>query len=659
MMQSWLIALTWIPFFLLGWILVRRAFRTSNLGAALGLASMLALAFAVVGGGSFGRLFQSLAAALVLSSGLALVASLLLLYLFPAPALPTLRFPEANRWTALWLLAVLLVSGLIALVCFKYAIFDEMALQAHIPVVESILRGRFPPSYNAFPEIPYRYHYGFNLLAAYLSLSFGLPGYLGVDLATLGAWFVFVALLFIFFRRFGLSGQGLALGFLLVTMSGGLSWLLFDAASGPGPSFQLPYWQSMQVFGRMLHPHFMMYLFQHPMGLGIAFFLGVLLAFDEWLESKNRWALAVTILALGALSLTQVVLFATLLASLALVFAYLCFFKRDRGTYWWAGLFTGGMALVLAFALGGFFAFSPYYEKQPLLISWPPGYLRWEYFGSRIPISAAQSFRWYLAGFGALVFFIPAAWLAAFRRRKALFSLLAIFGILSFLIPQFFRYSYSWDIIKWFFACELSGKLLIAVLFLTWALKDWKTATLAWALVLFSCVTPFFWLKDLAFKEPRAFNQAQLRVARNRQPQLDPGLEPAVRSMLVSPEPWGMLWASPGSSLRLLIFTGLPSLHADRNTAAMPVSRQLISKRREDLQRLESSPSVENLEALDVRWIYFSCVETRNKPELESFLKGLSGKPGIKDYSKLGVGGSCYYLYQYPKGWKITKPAKL
>lgn len=624
-----------IPFVALAFVLARRAFRTESFWETLAIVPVLSLGCILLFVGLIGRVIRDFPLGIfwggLLSAGIVAVVFLSL-----RRNCQPLRFRlEVGLRDLSWILLVVLTSGLVAMVSLKYSIYDEVRLQAHLPVVESILRGNFPPSFTAFPEIPYRYHYGFNLIAAYFSLAFGLPGYLGVDLATLLSWVSFIGVFLFFLKLLMVPRAGWTMALALVTLTGGLSWLLSKNDPGMGALFQIPHWQQMFVLRRGVHPHFMMYFFQHPMGLGIGLFLATILLFKTWFERKSPWALAVGVAILAALSLAQIMLFLTLLAALGLVFAYyLVRGSQTRLETLFVGLLVGGVALLGAFALGGFLQFSSDLENQPIIFSWPPSYLRYEYWGSRFPLNWTQGLTWYLSGFGLILFLIPILWVAAIRKRQVAYSLLAVFSILCFLVPLFFRYSYSWDIIKWYFGFEFSGKLLMAALVVPWALRSWARYFCVTALVGFSMITPLKFLTDLAFKHPRSFTRAELRIAAYGQPRLEGPLKSLVERVLADPDPWGMVWASLDTSLKISLFTGLPTLQMDQNTYAMPVSREKIRTREEWLKRLDKAPDWETLRLLRVKWVAFTCGEVKfRSPEWKAFLEEMKGRPEVQDLS--------------------------
>src|SRR6185369_12546658 len=99
------------------------------------------------------------------------------------------------------------------------------------------------------------------------------------------------------------------------------------------------------------------------------------------------------------------------LAALGLLY-FLRFFQRsvDWRSNLVSGAFVGCVSIALAFALGGFFQFaSGSFDGESMKFAWPPGYLRYEYFGSRFPMSPWQAALWYVDGFGLLLAVLPPA----------------------------------------------------------------------------------------------------------------------------------------------------------------------------------------------------------------------------------------------------------
>ncbi len=637
-----------LPFYALAFLWTLRLSSVRSWVEAALSAIPLALALLTVGVGIPGRFLQDLDVAFAIASVACLTVSLALLARRRS-AWPQTLWPFC-RADLSWLGVLAVVSVLIGIVTYRYAIFDEVRLQGHIPVVEQMLRGHFPPSYIAFPEVDFRYHYAFNILAALLAKAFHLPGYLGIDLATGLCWVGFVTGLLLLFRGLNIPRNGWALAFVFVALSGGMSWLLVPRHDGgAGMLFQLPHWQQMFIFGRVIHPSLIMYFFQHPVSLGLVFFLAMLRCFQRWSEDGDRLSYATGVFLLGALSLAQVMLFATSLAGLGAVFLYR-FFRPDisRGRNFFEGLGVLLGALAMAFALGGFFQWTAGAESQPLRLTWPPGYLRNEFYARGRPIAWWQALTWYFSGFGLALLLIPLAWWRAWRMRRE-FSVLFLlaFGVFSFLVPHFFQYSFSWDIVKWFFAFEFSGRVLAAWAFWPWIAQKTTRQAIAWAVVLFGTVTPLRFIGDLAFRKSTAFTRAELRVTGYGRPERHGAFAVLIERMIASPKNYGMVWSSPSTSVSLAMATGFPMMQLDFNTVAMPVGRGRIANRQTVLKTLAENPSLTLLKELGIRWVVFSCVEAKAlSAGAKGVLRELEMDASVEKFVVSQSPRDCYQTYR-------------
>lgn len=637
-----------LPFYILAVLWTLKVFRIRTWLETLFAALPLGMAFCICAVGIAGRIFGEIQGPFfILSFACLALAGIILLR--GKLAWPNIAWP-LTRLDIPWVLTLLTVSILVGIVTCRYAIFDEVRLQGHIPVVEQMLRGKFPPTYIAFPEVEFRYHYGFNLLAALLARAFRVPGYLGIDLATMACWSAFVANLLFVLRGLGIPRRGWALGFIFIVLSGGLSWwLVAHHDGGAGMLFQLPNWQQMFIFGRVIHPSFIMYFFQHPISLGLVFFLAMLRCFQEWHQTGCRRAYWTGVFLLGVMSLAQVMLFVTSLAALGGVFLHRIFkggVARQQTILEGLGVLLG--ALSLAFALGGFFQWGPGAESQALRFTWPPGYLNNEFYARGHPMAWSKAVFWYFSGFGLALVLIPWAWWRAVKSVGEFSVLfLGIFSGLSFLIPHFFQYSFSWDIVKWFFAFEFGGRILVAWAFWPWISKNLLRQLAVWALVLFGTVTPMRFLTELSFRSQAGFSRAELRIAGYTRPNWEGSFGTLTRAMIADKGAYGMVLSSPATSVSLAMATGFPMLQLDNNTVAMPVGRDRIELRRDVLKALNDQPSRALLEELGVRWVVYSCGEVRTLSQpFRQFLDELSKNSEVEQYSQKNSSRDCYQAYR-------------
>ncbi len=625
-------------FFLLGFGLVQWALRRKSAweGLALSLPVSLALLLGLVG--ITARIVHRVDTALLAGGALCLAGGLFWIFVF-RKRLPSLEWKLRLRWSDLPLLVILAVAtGLVVSNTWNFSLSDENGSQGHIAVTQQILEGSYPPSYLAFPEILHKYHYGFNLLAAAISIVFKIPGTRGIEGATWLSWAALQGSLLLCFSALRIPRGLWGLAWLFTLFSGGL-FLPGMELSG------IPNWQIGYLYGRQLSPHAMVYFFQHPMGLGLSLLLASLYFFREWFERRSGRAWLAGTAVLGALSFAQSTLFLTLLASLGLFFFYRLVRRgAEREIEFSSGLALAILTLALAFALGGVFQFAPGNENKLLAFSWPPGFLRNEFYGRRHAIGPGQACYWYLRSFGLALILAPFALGWAFWKGTALPRLLAIFSVLSFLIAQFFHYYYSWDIIKWLFLSEISARLLIAWAFSAWiASKVWRQA-LSWGLVLWGTWTPATYLYDTGWKGPRGLSGPNRRYLSEVQVRYPEFFRPIFEFMKSCPSCRRMVWTSDRVSFMVAMHTGYPVLYMEGKLRVMPIQRSYIKERGEALQVLNARPTWELLRSLGIGWVLFSCDEVRKMPEpVRNFLRDLTAAATTEDFSVDQGPQRCYW----------------
>ena len=54
-----------------------------------------------------------------------------------------------------------------------WAFHDEQLYTGHTGIISQIQNGHYPPRHMTFPELEYRYHYGFDLAGAAVARRFG------------------------------------------------------------------------------------------------------------------------------------------------------------------------------------------------------------------------------------------------------------------------------------------------------------------------------------------------------------------------------------------------------------------------------------------------------------------------------------------------------
>lgn len=642
-----LYSLSLISFLILGWVLVRRVFSSDSGWILLALAMVAGLALLETTVGIAGRGIPWDTAFLI--GGAAALALAILLQARTDGKAPRPRFAFPPTLPNLLLAAFLLGSVfLIGSMALRFSINDEIGMQGHQSVVETILRGNFPPSYISFPDIPYRYHYGFNLISACLGRAFPIPGYLAMDVAAIFLWLAMLGGMAALLEELGIPRKYFLLGLIFLVFAGGWSWFLARHESGGmGERYQAPHWQLMYIRSRFLVSHMVIYFFQHPMSLGLPFLFAALVFFKRWITEGGRAYFLASAFLMGALSLAQVMLFLTALTAFGLVF--LLRFGSPETT-WEKNLAEGFLfawiALGLAFALGGFFSFAPGLESQALRFTWPPGYLRNEYWGRRVPIGTGGTLIYYFSAFGWMLLLYPVALWRGLRSREALVRFLVFFSVLGFLVPQFFQYPHTWDIVKWFLAFEIGGRFLILWAYAPWYLSKKWVAAVAWFIVLSGAVTPSRYLWSFAVQDTKTYKMGEIQYTGLPQPSVSPAWGRLFQTMRDCRSCFGSVWATNRSARTISPQTGYTGIHLDRNTVQMGIASGPIEKRKRDLERLERAPDAGLLRELKVTWIVFNCGEYRALPPgTRAWLESLKGQAGVRDYSHPEPGPECYQAY--------------
>lgn len=304
-------------------------------------------------------------------------------------------------------------------------VHDELSIGGHLSLVAQLENGAFPPRFPQFPEYEFPYHFGFNVIAAAWGSMLRLSAARAIDLTTTLGW-LYTAWIGCFLgRRLGGARWGTIAG-LLVLFGGGIHW-------GCAPD-QAPLGSKIIGFCSVdkmwLNPPLGSYFFQHPLSLGIPFFLAIpaLLADRPFGTRWPRYALFALLFA--ALSQSQFVLF--LCASTSFLVAE-SFHERKIALHRALGAITSVVgAWAIAAMLGGFLAPTPYRIQSTLMLHWGVTDHLW---GTLV---------WTARSYGVL---LPLGLVGIFRmRREKLFLGLVACGAM--LMPNIFRYRFSWDIVK-------------------------------------------------------------------------------------------------------------------------------------------------------------------------------------------------------------------
>ncbi len=618
-------------FLVTAYAVVRRCFGPQDFSRLLTLVLPVFFVLLLVLVGLTGRILHRVEFGLLSGASLCLIALVLLAW----KDRETLRLPEF-RWDVravdIPLIVLLAVStALVFLVLWKFSIYDENGVQGHVSVTEQMIRSHYPPHYLPFPDIPHKYHYGFNLLSAIFSIAFKIPGYRGIDVAAGLCWIMLLGVLLGLFQRLRVPRSLWAVALLFVLLSGGLYW--------PGiPLYGMADWQIGTLYGRSLNPTLIAYYFQHPMGLGIPLFLSCLLIFPSWFETGNRRALLLGAFSLGALSLSQGALFLTMLAALGLVF--FCNFFRpsvNKRINLVAGVTVFLIAVGLGLSLGGFLQFGQGNEDRLLSLSKPLGYLS--------HVTWRQAGWWYFRNFGVVLLLFPLGIYWALRRWDVAGWILAFCCLMGFFIPQFFHYHYSGDIAKWFTVFELAGRLLILAAVASWAARRVWSMVLVSAVVLFGVSIPAVYLYELGWKGPQQLTGWKRRYIMESQVLFPEYFRPLFETLHACRECRKTVWSTARTSQLVAMHTGYPVLYSDPKLNGMPIQRTHLDRRMQLLKALEKNPSIALLREAQVGWVIFHCNEVLRAPEVQKVLEQIAALPGVEDYSLNNSKGICYRAY--------------
>jgi hypothetical protein len=314
---------------------------------------------------------------------------------------------------------------ILAPAALRFSFHDELYITGHMSIAAEIQNGIYPPRHLTFPDLPLRYHYGFDLLVATLTGLFRLGIDRAIDAATLGLWAITWCLLWILGER--LVGRSRAWLTPLLTLFGaGIP----VGCPHVGPSIVANVVAECNVATHPINAPVISYFFQHPWSLGIPVALTAILLYTERSPVSARARLAVIGLVLSALSMSEIVLFTGLLPALVVAEAWYedrLELRRVPGM-----LLVVVASVVVARMLGGFFVRSP--ELPALQFTLHAGFADvWK-----------DTPRWNFKSFGLLLP-LGVAGIAVLRPARLLFFLLFA-G--SFLVLNGLRYGGSADIMK-------------------------------------------------------------------------------------------------------------------------------------------------------------------------------------------------------------------
>ena len=327
----------------------------------------------------------------------------------------------------MYVLAVAMAAMIIP-AALGWCFHDEVLVSGHMSIASQISNGVYPPRNMTFPEFPYRYHYGFNLLCALVMAIFRLDVSWAIDVVGVVSWGYICCLLWVLGEC--LFGRSAGWPTALITMLGGRLPLGCPEPTG-GPSPAATWLGRCAVEGSWIAPPFVSNHFQHPWALGMPLGLCAILISMQRTKPFPRsevWRLATLGMVLVAVSLSQVVMFACLLGAITVVE------WRSQGSVRrsLAILALGAGVLILARQLGGFFTPPPDGSALGIVLS-----------GGIAPTLSA-SIRWNWESFGVLAL-LGIVGLALLPRERLLFGILAC-G--SAIVLNLFKYTRTWDIVK-------------------------------------------------------------------------------------------------------------------------------------------------------------------------------------------------------------------
>jgi hypothetical protein len=334
--------------------------------------------------------------------------------------------PSSTAHGSAWpmILSATLATVVIAPMALGWAWHDEQLYTGHTGIISQIQNGHYPPRHMTFPDLEYRYHYGFDLAAAALASALGVAPGVAIDILTLASWWYTWCLLWLLGDRLLGPGQGWITA-VITLFGGGLPFLL---ALQDG-HYVARFVMICEVGGVDLNPPVISYFFQHPWALGLPLALcAMLIVLDQQQPGAARYfSLAVL---LSALTISQVVVFASLAGAVSVADVFTSGRLEGRRIL--------GMATALAVALlagkagGGFFLPPP--DQIGLGLSLHSG----------VASSLWSTLVWHALTYGLL---LPLGIVGLFllHHGRLLLTLL-LAG--SLVVLNFVVYAHSWDIVK-------------------------------------------------------------------------------------------------------------------------------------------------------------------------------------------------------------------
>ena len=315
---------------------------------------------------------------------------------------------------------------LLAPAALRYWFHDELPFVGHMSIAAEMQNGVYPPRHLALPDVPLRYHYGFDLLTACLTALLRVQVDRAIDVGTIALWCLSWCLFWVLGER--LSGRaGAWLTPVCALFAGGVP----IACDRPGPSFWYGVTVECGVGDLSLNAPVASYFFQHPWGLGIPVAATIAILITERRPPSAAARLLAIGVALALLSLGEIVLFAAMLPTVVVAEAFHGGAAggptpRPPAEAWYEGaievrrglalLGVAALALGAARLAGGFFTRVP--ALLPLGLTLHAGFLD----------GATATLVWNAKTFGVLLP-LGVAGIVVSRRGRVLFGLLALGSI--------------------------------------------------------------------------------------------------------------------------------------------------------------------------------------------------------------------------------------
>ena len=375
---------------------------------------------------TLGRLFDSLFLAAVLFGTVGVLGAVALTR-YSLPSAPEPIDARLYPWSRV---ASLVLFGLVAWASIVGFWWDEYS--CHFPLVAVLARGVLPPEFPLFPGEPFRYHYGFDALAALVRAFTGADVALSIDVAAIACFGALLGVAKAIGAQLG-GRVGASLAVVLVPLGAGpLQYLLFVDMG----TMQVRWSTIPASWAESMAPPVISNFFQHPQGLGMVLAIAALCTFTDGrsrVELRLRRCALATVL-LICLSLAQIVFFGVVGLMLGFILLHELV-RESRRTLVIMQAVLLAIALPGAWLLGGFLA--PGSETENMLV-----------FGRGLyPGTLFEILLRYAVYFGLPFLLLPWAMPQAFREGGLRWAL-ALGAVFCFVVPSVVSYRRSWDIVK-------------------------------------------------------------------------------------------------------------------------------------------------------------------------------------------------------------------